>query len=86
MKIILPTLLLAMFSLSVTAQDVKSKVSARPSERQEIAADNRLKKSIQQKQLSAPPTRISDAATTSNTGKKVNSKKSSCCIKKKPKV
>jgi hypothetical protein len=51
-----------MLSLCVTAQESKPGASARPAEQKEIAADNHLKRSIQQKQLVASPERIADSS------------------------
>jgi hypothetical protein len=70
-----------LLSVSVSAQDAKKASSARPSEQKEISADNHLKRTIQQKQLSSAPERIADTASQTETRKDVKRKKRSCGTK-----
>ncbi len=47
-----------LISSTMHAQNPQDSVHAKPSEQKEIKATNRLKKELEQKQLSAPPERI----------------------------
>jgi hypothetical protein len=87
MKNLFSTFIFILLSLSVTAQESKPGASARPSEQKEINADNHLKKSIQQKQLSAPPERIADTSSQqANKKLALKKKKKKCCTKNTSKV
>lgn len=84
MKNIIPSLFLILLTLSLKAQDQKIQVAAKPSEQKEIAADKQLRKTIQQKQLSAAPERIADKPL--NAGKDEKNKTTKCCKKKTAKT
>jgi hypothetical protein len=70
-----------LLSMYASAQVSKPGASARPSEQKEITADNHLKKSIQQNQLSAPPERIAESPLQAATNKDVKKKKRKCGTK-----
>jgi hypothetical protein len=68
-------------SLQGSAQTGKEK-SARPAEQTEIKADQQLEKEIQQKQLSAGPVRLVEAAPASSQKKNlVEQKKKRKCLR-----
>jgi hypothetical protein len=86
MKNLIPIFIIALLSLSVSAQDAKKASTARPSEQKEITADNHLKRTIQQKQLSSAPERIADTASQTEIRKDVRKKKRKCCTKSSSKA
>jgi hypothetical protein len=86
MKNLIPIFTFVLLSVSTSAQDVKKVSSARPSEQKEISADNHLKKTIQQKQLSSAPERIADSASQTAIRKDVRKKKRKCCTKSSSKA
>ncbi|HEX8334569.1 MAG TPA: hypothetical protein VF622_18235 [Segetibacter sp.] len=87
MKTLFSTFAFILISFYATAQASKPGANARPSEQKEIIADNHLKKSIQQKQLSAPPERIADTSSQQANKKfALKKKKKKCCTKNTSKV
>ena len=49
----------SIFTSSILFAQTKDSLSSKPLEQKEINADNRLKRELQQKQLAAPPERLS---------------------------
>jgi hypothetical protein len=86
MKTLLSAILVLIVSITANAQTVKPNGSAKPSEEKQIVADNHLKRSIQQKQLSAAPERIADSSSQATVRKDVKKKKRKCGTKPTSKV
>jgi hypothetical protein len=86
MKNLIPIFIFVLLSVSTSAQDAKKATSARPSEQKEITADNHLKRSLQQKQLTSAPERIADTASQTVISKDVKKKKKTCCTRSSSKA